>query len=69
MYVLPSYLFACYALWRHDFIAAITAYIALLVEAVLYISKAGEYSATLASICRKSETMSVAIKGAPDTST
>jgi hypothetical protein len=66
VYVLPSLLFAGYALWRHDLIAAITAYIALLVAAVLYLSKAGEYSATLASICRKSEAMSKALKCASD---
>lgn len=69
VYVLPSLLLAGYALLRHDVMAAITAYIALLVVAVLYISKVGEYSATLAAICRKSEAMSEAIKHASDTST
>jgi hypothetical protein len=40
----------------------ITAYIALLVVAVLYLSKSGEYSATLASACKKAEAMSQALK-------
>jgi|GEM_PF-3428586 len=65
-YVLPSLLFACYAVWNKDYLAAITAYVALFILALLYISKSTEYTATFASICKKAEALSAALN--PDSS-
>ena len=61
-YILPSFLFACYALWKHDFLAALTAYIALFIMALLYVGKSVEYTATIVSICKKAEALSAALK-------
>jgi len=66
VYVLPSLLFAAYSLWKHDFIAALTAYTALFIVAVLYLSKSGEYGVTLASICKKADAMEKALNKESD---
>lgn len=58
VYILPSLLFACYSVWNKDFIAALVAYIALFVIAVLYISNSAKYSSTLRSILEKYEAIS-----------
>ncbi len=65
IYVLPSLLFACYAVWKSDLIAAVTAYIALFIVVVIYLSRSGEYDATLASVCNKAEAMSKILKERP----
>lgn len=37
-YILPSVLFAAYSLLRRDFVAALVAYIAILIVALMYLS-------------------------------
>src|SRR5262245_48603817 len=54
-YILPSLLFAMYALWKADFVAALVAYAALLVVALLYLGHAKKSSDTFRSILEKFE--------------
>lgn len=52
-YILPSFIFAIYAILKGDFVAAIVAYVALFVMAVLYLSYSGRCSRILRSILVK----------------
>jgi hypothetical protein len=61
-YILPSVLFATYALWNRDFIAALVAYIALLVVALMYLSYSTRYSEHLRSALEKYEDAVGALK-------
>jgi predicted cobalt transporter CbtA len=54
-YIVPSVLFAIYAVWRRDFVAALVAYVALLVPALMYLSYSGRYSKQFRSILEKYE--------------
>jgi len=54
-YILPSLLFAMYALWNGDFVAALVAYAALLVVVLLYLSQAKRSSDIFRSILEKCE--------------
>jgi hypothetical protein len=48
-------LFASYALWHRDFVAALVAYIALLVPALMYLNYSARYSGHWRSILEKYE--------------
>jgi VIT1/CCC1 family predicted Fe2+/Mn2+ transporter len=54
-YILPSLLFALYALWKEDFVAALVAYVALLIVAIIYLSYAKSSGDTFRSILEKFE--------------
>jgi hypothetical protein len=64
-YILPSVLFALYALWNQDFVAALVAYLALLVVAVLYLNYSGRYSEHFRSILAKYEEKVGALREPP----
>lgn len=62
-YILPSLLFAIYALWNRDFVAALVAYAALLVVALLYLSHAQKSSDTFRSLLEKFDAVASAKAG------
>ena len=61
-YVLPSVLFALYALWHRDFAAALVAYVALLTVALMYLSYSTRHSEHLRSALEKYEAAVGALK-------
>ena len=54
-FISPSVLFALYALWKQDFAAALVAYGALLIVAIVYLNYSGQYADTLRSVLEKYE--------------
>lgn len=62
-YILPSLLFAIYALWKKDFVAALVAYVALLVVALLYLSHAQKSSDTFRTLLEKFDAVASAKAG------
>jgi hypothetical protein len=52
-YVLPSAIFASYSIWRRDFVAALVAYVALLMVVLLYLRWAHDASGRLRSAVDK----------------
>jgi len=64
-YILPSFLFAIYALWKADFVAALVAYAALLVVALLYLGHVKKSSDTFRSILEKFEVATSAPSASP----
>ena len=56
-YILPSTLFAIYSIWKQDFVAAIVAYGALFIVAILYLSYSGQYSQSFRNILKKYDAM------------
>ena len=61
-YLLPSVLFAAYGVWRKDFVAALVAYVVLLVVVLLYIGWVRGASKTLCSALEKYEARTGALQ-------
>jgi hypothetical protein len=61
-YILPSVLFALYSVYQRDFVAALVAYIALLIVALMYLSYSTRYSDHLRSALEKYEAQVGALK-------
>jgi hypothetical protein len=55
VYVLPSALFATYALLHKEFAAGLVAYIALLIPSLMYLSRGARHAALWCSILAKYE--------------
>lgn len=61
-YLLPSVLFAAYGVWRKDFVAALVAYVVLLVVVLLYIGWVHGASKALRSALEKYEARTGALQ-------
>lgn len=55
VYILPTLLFAGYGMMKQDWIAALVAYVSLLLVAVMYLSYGKSFSTPLRSALRKYE--------------
>lgn len=67
-YMLPSLLFAIYALFKQDFLAALVAYIALFVVVVLYLSYVRKSSDVFRPILAKLEGVTIEQLETPEAS-